>query len=74
MVSSISLFRPGAKEISVPMILKPDFWSTRSDARLSLAECGPVVRVGGSERGHPDRLGVTHLVEQRVEVSVGDWS
>jgi hypothetical protein len=28
MVSWMSLFRPGAKDLSVPMILKPDFWRT----------------------------------------------
>jgi hypothetical protein len=35
-------------------------------------ECGPVVGVVGGERGHPDRLGVTHLIEQRAEVNVRD--
>jgi SAM-dependent methyltransferase len=33
-------------------------------------ERGTVVGVLGGEGGHPDRLGVTHLVEQRVEIRI----
>jgi hypothetical protein len=93
MVSSMLLFLPGAKEFSVPMTLKPDFWRTLSEAAGELviagdrAQCdvgggsdrshvrierGPVVRVIRSERGHPDRLGISHLIEQRAEVRVRD--
>jgi hypothetical protein len=35
-------------------------------------ERGPVIRVIRSERGHPDRLGVSTLIEQRAEVIVHD--
>jgi hypothetical protein len=31
-----------------------------------------VVRVVGGERRHPDRLRVTHLIEQRVKIAVLD--
>ena len=139
------LFLPGAKEFSVPVTVKPDFWRTLSEAALSLAtracsgrmgtrassssrarlamprpqaapvdpvgdlspavedegsdapdelviasdraqcgagrgphrghmriERGPVAGVIRSERGHPDRLGISHLIEQRAEVRVRD--
>jgi hypothetical protein len=57
MVSSMFSLRPGAKECSVPMTWKPDFSRTR---------------VLGSESGHPDRLGISHLLEQCLEVGVRD--
>lgn len=42
------------------------------DEAICASNAALVVRVIRSERGHPDRLGVTHLIEQRVEVSVRD--
>ena len=46
------------------MILKPEFWRTRSEPA--------VVGVLGGERRHQDRCRVTHLVEQRVQIGVLD--
>jgi hypothetical protein len=59
-VSSISVFRPYG-DIGIA--------SQPGHVRVERA---PVVRVPGGERRHPDRLGVTHLIEQPVQVRVLD--
>ena len=43
-------FRAAANEVSVPMILKPDFWRTRSEPALSLAARACSGRTGTKSR------------------------